>query len=185
MPFQTWSNSASVTLDVVHQAFWRCLADSAIIPEEAVYLVLDDEGIPLENPPFKRFITVRLPSLAQEFGEVFQGTSAGGLSDLDRLMVTGQCRVTLWLKTQTDIWGRFDSGAKIAIAPKGGALLGRMVRLLKNKMLVNSGGENILNRSLRFVSYDAPGTGYTDWRPFRLTFEISFTWDLDAEQPAA
>lgn len=172
--------ATGVTLDMVHRALGQKIAQSKILTADVVYLVLDDEDIPLTQPPSRYFVTVRLPSFAWHEGDVFGG-EAEGLASISSLMCLGDTRITLWLKNQSDIWGRFDEGAKEAAGPEGGRLLGRLMVLLWEAELRNAAGECLLDRRLRFDSYDAPGPGFVDWKPFRLTYEIRFSWDLRAE----
>ena len=167
--------TSGVTLDMVHVALVRKLREAAIVPAGALYPVLDDEVIPVKQPPFQRFVTIRLPSFKWAFGNVM---TAAGTTKLSKLHCQGQTRTTLWLKNQVDIWGRFEEGMREAAAPEGGQLIGRLLNAFWEEELTDVNGDYILKRCLDFDGYEPPGPGSEDCRPFRLTWSLEFEWDL-------
>lgn len=157
---------------MVHLALGQQVIAANIVPASAVWLVLDDESVPVENPPFQRFVTVKMPSLNWPYGEAFEGKS--------EFWCRGESQVTLWLRNELDIYGRFREGAKEAMSPGGGRLLGRLVKAFWEAELLDNNGDFILNRPMLFKNYKPPQPNASAWRPFRLTWELEFTWDLNA-----
>jgi len=121
---------------------------------------------------------VRLPSLTWEYGDVMIG---GG--DVGEFVLQGQTRITLWLRNELDYHGRVSAAVEEAAAapPLGTKLLGKLIRAFHETDLLNDSGEAILKRPMMFVSYDPPAPGAINWRPFRTTWELTFTWDLSEE----
>lgn len=171
---------SGVTLDAVHLRLARKVRDANIVDPSAVWMVLDDESIPQEHPPHDRFITVRLPSLIWAHGDVFIG---GG--NISKFIVQGQVRISLWLRNEADMYGQINvaMGEAVGAAPRGSKLLGQLVRLMWEDDLLDASGNAILMRPMMFVSYEPPSGGLQDWRPFRLTWELEFNWDLSVEDP--
>ncbi len=164
--------TSGVTLDLIHQALGRQVIAANIVPASAVWLVLDDEHAPVENPPFQRFVTAKMPSLNWPHGEAFNGQS--------EFWCRGESQITLWLRNELDLYGRFREGGKEATSPAGGRLLGRLVKAFWESELLDSNGNYVLKRPLLFKNYKPPQPSASVWRPFRLTWELEFTWDLSA-----
>lgn len=178
MPFdQTITRlNSGVTLDVVHSRLWQTVKDLGIVDQAMVLMVLDDEVLPTEHPPADRFITVRLPSLIWAHGDVFIG---GG--DVGEFILQGQTRITLWLRNELDVYGQINvaMGEAAAAAPRGTRLIGQLIKgLHETDVRDEADGDGILKRPLKFISYDPPSPGAEPWRPFRLIFELTFTWSL-------
>lgn len=171
--------NSGVTLDIVHQRLWQTIKDINVVDQSAVLMVLDDEVLPSELPPHMRFVTVRLPALVWAYGDVFIG---GG--DVGEFIVVGQTRVTLWLSNELDVYGQAEvlMGEAVASQPRGTKLIGQIMRAMHETDLRDeTDGDAILKRPMMFVSYDPPPPGAIPFRPFRMTWELTFSWDLSAE----
>ena len=154
------------------------VAAIGVVDSSQVWPVLDDEVTPSEFPSQSRFVTVRLPSLTWEHGDAMVG---GG--DVSEFIVSGQTRVTLWLRNELDYWGKVDSLMKEGLAPPpdGTKLIGRLVRGLHNTDVLDLQGRAILKQPLQFVSYEPPAPVAKNWHPFRLSFDLHWHWDLAQE----
>lgn len=184
MPFVLAEGHSRLTSGATPALVWKAMAaaigNAGIVDKSRLSLVMDDEGLPPKTAPDDRFITVRYPSLIWEHGKVMTGDNSRTL--LSSLMVKGQSRHTLWLQSDRDLYGSAESLADDAMAapPDGDQLLGQMVALFFDQDLVNGAGNALTNRPLELISIDMPPDGPTakPWKPFRVTWEIGFTWDL-------
>ena len=182
MPFDAnrSRSSTGVTLDTVHQAMFKLVSESGIVDPSAVRAVLDDEVIPLEDPPKGRFITVRLPSVIWNEGDVFIG---GG--NISEFWVQGQVRISAFLRNEADTWGAARAAIDEAIAPepRGAKFIGRLVSLFwEDDLLDSTGLTAILKRPMKFISLEPPNASRSDWRPWRLTVELEWKWALSLER---
>lgn len=185
MPFDLGVNGATrltsgVTPYLVFRAMAQKVKNARIVDSSRVWMVLDDEKVPAEQPPDNRFITVRYPSGVPYAGDVFGGDVNS--APLSRLMCEGQTRHTIWLSSERDLYGTADSLVDDVLAqePEGGQLLGQMIKLFWQQDLVDDAGDALTNCPMRLISWemppDLPSLGTA--RPFRITWEIKFTWDL-------
>jgi hypothetical protein len=182
----TIQRSEFVSIDRIHFLLAKKAADAGIVTgPQNVWLVIDDETAPQEVPSQTTFITVRLPALIQEAGDVFAG---GGI--LDRLMVQGQTRITIWTWSALDTYGRITVAASQVTGkpPRGAALVDKLMDAFWNQDLVDqneAGGTALTNRPMSFVSYDPPPSGDAGanvWRPWRVVFGVNFTWGRKASE---
>jgi hypothetical protein len=166
---------SGTTLDEVHSRLAQKTIDANIVDSSQVYMTLDDEVLPANFPFADRFITVRYPSLVWAHGDVFIG---GG--NISEFIVQGQVRITLWLRNELDLFWRAEASVDEAAAapPRGNRLLGRLFSAFWEDDLLNTDGEAILKRPMLWVSFEPPGPGNRDWKPFRLTLELEFNWQL-------
>jgi hypothetical protein len=169
---------SGTSLDTVHKRMAQKVIDANIVDSSQVYMTLDDEALPGNMPFSDRFITVRYPSLVWAHGDVFIG---GG--NISEFIVQGQVRITLWMRNDLDLFWRAEAAVDEAASPppRGNRLLGRLFAAFWEEDLLNADGDAILKRPMLWVSFEPPGPGTSTWRPFRLTLELEFNWDLSAD----
>ncbi len=187
MPFDPTAGNTRLTSGVtpylIHKAMAQKIANARILERSNIWMVLDDEIIPTEQPPSENFITVRYPSLIWTDGDVQGGDN--NKNPLSEFRLSGQTRHTLWLLDEVNLtYGTAEGVLDTAFgpAPAGERFLGAMVKCFWEQDLQDEAGNALTNRPFRFVSLEMPeGTSQSLWRPFRLTWEVKFTWDLTKE----
>ena len=172
--------TSNVTPFLIMRSLVQAVRNSRIVDSSQVWVVGDDEGLPPQVPSSSRFITIRAPSFVWDHGEVFTGDNSNAL--ISKAMFSGQTRQTLWLNSSRDVYGTAETFFKEAMgpAPDGERFLGQMVQLFFEQDLVDDNGDALTNKPMRFVSLEMPPEGMvsTAPKPFRVTWEIDFTWDL-------
>lgn len=185
MGFEEGTNGASrlssgVTPFQIHLAMAKAITRAKIVDSSYVWMVLDDESVPAEMAPHEAFITVRYPSMVWADGDVQGGGSNSVFNS--QLRIKGQTRHTLWLEDAANYtYGTAETLLETALGktPSGHQYLGQMVGLFFEQDLTDSTGSALTNRPFRFVSMEMPeGVTSSEFKPFRITWEISFTWDL-------
>lgn len=174
--------TSGVTPFPIMRSLVQAVRNARIVDPSQVWVVADDEGPPSQVPSSARFMTIRPPSFVWAEGEVFTGDNNNTL--LSEAMFSGQTRITFWLNSTRDVYGSAEQFFREAVgpAPDGERFLSQMVQLFFEQDLVDEAGDALTNKPLRFVSLEMPPEGMTSTapKPFRVTWEVDFTWDLTA-----
>lgn len=146
-----------------------------------------------------KFITVSLSALRPWEGDAFAGDTGTRSEDTSATLVQGDLQVTLWLRMQTDMFGRVkkvmdalgagttgtaqirDLGTIYESDPAGQGYLVKLMAAFWDADPVGPAGTLILMCPLEWVGIEFPREAKPKigaWFPFHLLWHLYFNWDL-------